>query len=209
MKLLSQRSALWSNHLLGNAPSIGLYGCLETDFTMIAVDCGLNYTPATLDDLLSKDKLFTNGDLLSDNTLDRAFPGKFKTVSYTGFNAAVIAAGVKSKNSYVILWIHTSSVPSHFVIAYNSSASYIADPWTGRVGTLSGYGGPSAVHKTTVVTHVPAVVPTPTPKPVPVPPPTPPTPKPIPPPAPIPDTSLQGLLVLLLNFFLLLTRKRG
>lgn len=194
-KILSQRAAAWAKHALGWGPrlgTIGAYGCLETDFTMILDACGYSFTPATLDDLLVAKRLFvkdstSTSDLLVDRTLDFAFPGRFATVSHSGFRADLIAAAVPSANSYIILWISTLSVPTHFVIAYSKDGKYIADPWTGAVGTLAGYGGPAAVHKTVVVTYIPVPpVPAPVPAPVPTPVPVPVPPTPVPDPAPVP-----------------------
>lgn len=217
MLLFSQRDPRWASHVLGWGPAlgtIGQYGCLDTAYAMVAYDTGKLYNPATLDELFTAKKLFVREstgtyDLLTDNSLDQAFPAVYKSVHYAGFQAAVIKDAVASKDKYVILFISTATVPSHFVIAYNTTASYIADPWTGKVGTLAGYGGPAAVKKTIVVQKLspaPAPAPAPVPAPVPVPP-APPAPTPIPPaPAPLPtppviepDRSFQGLVVALIN----------
>jgi hypothetical protein len=167
MLIYGQRNAAWSGHALGWGPAlgtIGQYGCLDTDFAMIAKDVGKAVDPASMDDLFTTNQIFVKEptgtfDLLPDNALDRAYPGEFTTSSITGFAAAQIATAVASPDTYAVLWISTASVPSHFVIAWNTSATSIADPWTGTTGSLAGYGGPGAVHKTLLVKHLSVPVP--------------------------------------------------
>lgn len=277
MILYSQRNPAWANHPLGWGPAlgtIGAYGCYDTVFAMISRDSGFGNDPANMDELFTSKQIFVREstgtyDLLTDDALDKAFPGRFSTSSYPGWRADLVAAAVPSPDTYAVLWISTASVPSHFVMAYNVAGTYIADPWTGSVGTLAGYGGPSAVHKTVLVKRlpVPVVVVVP-PVVTPPPPPPPPVPyvalskgiaiatdidltkvlaiaaswqtanpgkeldvwqgqnyikflppdpdaivKPVTLPVPsqpvmIQDTSFQGLLIVLINFFLKLTGKR-
>jgi hypothetical protein len=155
MNLLSQRNPAWSRHQLGWGPpgsTIGAYGCDLTCDSMIAWDSGLHYNPAQLDDIYTAKRLFVfdgvnDYDLLTDDALARAFPGYFKVATVAGYNAASISKAVGSKDTYVKLWISTASVKTHFVLAYSAGGLQIADPWTGAVGTLAGYGGPAAVHK--------------------------------------------------------------
>jgi hypothetical protein len=186
--LYSQRDVAWASVPCGWGPpdhnTIGEIGCLETDFAMIASDSGHTLNPAQLNQLLiSKAEYVSCGggdvdhDCLPDNALDIAIPGEYQTRHVSGFDSAGIGPAVNSPDTYVILWISTAAVPSHFVIAYSPDAATIADPWTGTLGRLAGYGGPGAVHKTTYVRHVPP--PPPPPPPVP-PPPGPPVPTPTP-----------------------------
>ena len=170
MQLFSQRDSQWAIVQLGWGPpgaTIGKYGCLLTCYAMVMNDAGLrfNQPPLSLDQLAISKQLFVKDpdgsgdfDLLPDNLLDLTFPGRFRTISYWGFPAATVAAAVRSQYSYAILWISTGTVPTHFVIAYTPDASQIADPWTGHVGALSGYGGQGAVHKVLVVTYIPPAV---------------------------------------------------
>lgn len=183
MQLFSQRDPAWANKELGWGPpgsTIGLYGCLETDFAMIANDSGHADNPATIDDQLIAAKLFIRDpdgsgdyDLLPDNVLDLLFGGAYQTTHVNAYDAAGIGPAVNSPDTYVILWIATAAVPTHFVIVWSADGKYIADPWTGKVGTLAGYGGPTAVHKTTYVKKLPAPAPVPAPSPTPLPVPTP------------------------------------
>lgn len=245
MQLFSQRDPRWAGHPLGygvNLGSIGNYGCFLTVLTMIAWDSfqDMHYLPSKMDELLAARKVFVSSgggtyDLLPDNALDRVWTARFQTRVLAGWQPAAVAAAVRSKDTYAVLWIHTAAVPTHFVIAYSADAHLIADPWTGKVGYLAGYGGPAAVHKVILVRKVqppapapapapaPPVGPLPSPGPVPAPPPPPPPPPPpeptpeppgqvVPPSVPVPpaveDASLQGLLVLLLNYWLKLMGRR-
>ena len=204
MILYSQRDARWASHALGWGPAdgtIGQYGCLDTVDAMIATDSGHVLNPAQMDEAFTAAGIFVREstgtfDLLPDNALALAFPGRYQVTSYAGYRGDLIKAAVPSPDTYAVLWISTASVPTHFVIAYSADGASIADPWTGTVGSLSGYGGPGAVHKTVLVKAIaapppvaPVPVPLPTPPPVPVPVPTPPVE--VPPvavnPSPVPD----------------------
>lgn len=189
MLLFSQRDPRWMNHALGWGPAlgtIGLYGCLDTVFAMIANDAGHASNPASIDELFTAKQIFVREstgtyDLLPDNALVRAWPDRFALVAdAAGFRADLIASAVPSPDTYAYAWISTAAVPTHFVLMYSKDARYIADPWTGRVGTLAGYGGPGAVHKTVLVKALPAVPAAPAPTPLP-------PPTPIPLPTPIPE----------------------
>ena len=199
MILYSQRDPRWAGHPLGWGPSagtIGQYGCLECDFAMIATDTGHTLDPPSMDAVFDAAHIYVHEpdgtyDLLPNNALALAFPNGYSATHYDGFQAAQIATAVASADTYAILWISTAAVPTHFVIAWTADAKYIADPWYGAVGLLSGYGGPGAVKGTLLVTHLHPAPPPPPPIPpviIPTPPPVPPPPIPVPdpPPPPIP-----------------------
>jgi hypothetical protein len=177
MKLYSQRDAKWKDHALGWGPhlgTIGMYGCFETTFAAILTATGHDFTPATLDELLTKKKMFLREqsgtfDLLANNTLDRLFPGEYKTSRATGFDAPGIGKAIPSPDTFTVLFISTGRVPTHFVLAWPPDGTRIADPWTGTVVSLAGYGGTAAVKETIFIRHF-----TPHPRPQPAPPPPPP-----------------------------------
>ncbi len=188
MILYSQRDPRWSSHALGWGPklgTIGEYGCLDTVDAMIATDSGHPLNPAQMDDAFTAAHIFVKDptgtyDLLPDNALALAFPGRYTVQSFAGFRGDLIKTAVPSAHTYAVLWISTAAVPTHFVIAWTADASAIADPWTGTAHALADYGGPAAVHKTVLVTASapappvpPAPVPVPTPPPAPAPPPQP------------------------------------
>jgi hypothetical protein len=193
MQLFSQLDPRWRNHALGWGPAlgtIGQYGCYDTVCAMIAREHGLWTDPLAFDLLCTARKIFVRDpsgtyDFLPDNALDLAYPGRFKTMIYGGWRGDLI----DKLKVFTYVHISTPAVPTHYV--WMIDRNQIADPSTGRLGSLAAYGGPSAVVKTYIVKGYPAPLPAPPvppqPLPAPLPPPvvTPPTPEPIPP-APIP-----------------------
>lgn len=163
MILYSQRDPHWANHPLGWGPALGTlgqYGCFDTVLAMIANDSGHQVDPASIDDLFTKGRIFLREstgtyDLLPDNALTQAYPGDYDEHSYWGWRGDLVAAAVPSPSTYAVLWISTQLVPTHFVLAYSADGRQIADPWTGRVGALAGYGGPNSVRKTMLLSRLP------------------------------------------------------
>ena len=153
MILYGQRDPRWANHPLGWGPALGTlgqYGCFNTVLAMIANDSGHPVDPAGLDDLFTAAHIFVREstgtyDLLPDDALPKAYPGDYTESSFWGWRGDLVASAVPSPNTYAILWISTTAVPTHFVLAYSADGNLIADPWTGRVGSLAGYGGPAAI----------------------------------------------------------------
>jgi hypothetical protein len=197
MILYSQRNPAWASHALGWGPAlgtIGAYGCLDTVDAMIATDTGHVLNPAQMDEAFTAAQIFVREatgtfDLLPDDALAKAFPGRYEVTSYTGYRGDLIKAAVPTSDTYAVLYISTAAVPTHFVIASSADGTHIIDPWTGTYGLLSGYGGPAAIHKTTLVKALATAPPVP-PAPVPLPTPPPPDPPPIvvPPVPPTPTT---------------------
>lgn len=223
MQLFSQRDPRWSAHPLGfggKPGTIGQYGCYLTDLAMICWDAfpDMHYTPDKLDAVFDQRKTYVRDstgtyDLMPAAPLDAVWPTRFKTLRYAGFQAALIASAVPSKDTYAVGWINNPAigVPTHFVIFASKDGKTIVDPWTGKYGSLAGYGGASAIHSTILVRKLAQAPPAPAPAP-PAPPPAPepvPAPAPEPDPAPLPtpeppapaavDASLQGVLVTLVN----------
>jgi len=169
--------------------TLGQYGCFDTVLAMIANDSGHPTDPAGMDDLFTSAHIFVRDptgtfDLLPDNALAQAYPGDYQETSYWGWRGDLVSTAVPSPNVYAILWISTAAVPTHFVLAYSADGRLIADPWTGAVGALAGYGGPNAVRKTILLSRLPRPAPPATPEPPANP--TPPPSEPVPPPAPPP-----------------------
>ncbi|HEV2415531.1 MAG TPA: hypothetical protein VGX27_12035 [Candidatus Dormibacteraeota bacterium] len=193
MILYSQRDPRWSNHALGWGPAVGTlgeYGCLDTVFAMIANDSGHPIDPAGMDETFTSGQVFQREptgtfDLLPDDALARVYPADYRADHYWGWRGDLVAMAVPTPNIYAVLWISTSVVPTHFVLAYSANGTLIADPWTGRVGALAGYGGPGSVHKTILVTRLAP----PPPQPVNPQPASPPPPQPTAPPEPVPVPS--------------------
>lgn len=203
MLYFSQRDPHWSADELGWGPpgsKIGTVGCDETCDAMVAHDAFADLafiTPRTLNlaYIAARDYSYSSGgdyDLLTDNALAKLWPSRFSVTTVWGYDQARVDAAVRSSDTYVKLWISTASVPTHFVLA--AGGNLIIDPWYGKIGYLSGYGGPKAVRKMIFVKKLPPVaapVPAPAPKPAPVPVPVPvPTPIPTPKPVPTPPASV-------------------
>lgn len=211
MILYSQRDPRWANHALGWGPALGTigeYGCFDTVLAMIANDSGHPVDPAGIDVLFTNARVFVREpsgtfDLLPDNALAELFPSDYQASTYWGWRGDLVAMAIPTPNIYSVLWISTAAVPTHFVLAYSADGRLIADPWTGQVGALAGYGGPGAVRKTLLVTRIPTPpapppspstapspqttpTPVPTSSPPPPPNPTPPPIEPVPPPVPPP-----------------------
>ncbi|MFI4977549.1 MAG: hypothetical protein ACHQC8_02560 [Solirubrobacterales bacterium] len=188
-QFFSQRDPQWKDHLLGTGPSratIGPYGCNEVCDSMIAWNTGHQLNPAQLDDLYVAKGLFGSsggGDftLVDRDALARAFEGEYTEWYVAGYDEAAVVAAVADPNTYVKFWIVNPAigVPTHFVIAGDGSGSTrrLADPWTGGVSSLQGYGGTAAVAGMIFVRHHPLAPPLPAPTPTP----------PIPAPAPVPE----------------------
>lgn len=159
---------------------------------MIANDSGHPNDPASIDDVFTNGHVFLREptgtfDLLPDNALAAVYPADYQSIAYWGWRGDLVAMAIPTPNIYAVLWISTASVPTHFVLAYSADGRLIADPWTGRVGALLGYGGPGAVRKTLLITRLPRPAPPPSPPPASVPPVPPPAPvEPVPPPPPPP-----------------------
>lgn len=154
---------------------------------MIANDSGHPTDPAVIDDAFTNGHVFlpeSTGtfDLLPDNALAAAYPSDYSSAAYWGWRGDLVAMAIPTPNIYVVLWISTVSVPTHFVLAYSADGRLIADPWTGRVGALLGYGGPGAVRKTLLITRLPHPPQPPSQPPAPV--------EPAPAPTPVPSGSL-------------------
>lgn len=150
-QIFSQRDPRWARHALGSgAGELGPYGCFETCFTMVAYDAypDMKWTPDVMDDKLWASGVFHGTDLLPDNALDQAFPGRFASHTEYGWNQAHINAAVASADTYAIVCMHDAAVgvPGyHFMVIY--SPSTVADPWWGRVMGDSGWGLPNSAVK--------------------------------------------------------------
>jgi len=84
-RIYNQRDNLWVSHPLGTAEgaTIGLYGCLITAWASKACYYGHRITPDSLNDIFTRQKLFADGDYVSnDNDLQQVFPDVQYVQSY-------------------------------------------------------------------------------------------------------------------------------
>lgn len=135
-----------------------------------------HYNPAGLDDLFTSRHDYVQGDLLTDAALANVWPSRYSWRRVAGFDGAQFDAAIASADTYVYLGL--AGPGTHFVLGYGKGPNYlIADPWTGKVGTLAGYLNTGwhvtdmvFVTKHTVVPPPPPITPpAPLPKPTPVP----------------------------------------
>ena len=166
----SQNDLRWKNHVLGYGPAlgtIGAFGCVNTVKAMIATFAGYPTNPAQMDEAFTAKKIFTRDptgtyDFLPDNALALLWPTRFKFVgSYAGLRSDLIKTALPTPDTYAELHISTKTVPTHrvWVIGGTSTNWTIADPWDGKVKSLSAYGGAVAVSKTILTKELPQPVP--------------------------------------------------
>src|SRR5258708_22105262 len=137
MLIYSQRDPRWSGHALGWGPAlgtIGQYGCFLTDLAAIAQDSGHPETPASLDDLLTGLKAFVRDpsgtfDLLTDNALEVAFPGRFSSVAYGGFNPPPAPPAGPRKDTHPVFGICTPPRPPPLPIPPGAPRPPLPRPW--------------------------------------------------------------------------------
>jgi hypothetical protein len=150
---VSQNDPRWKGSPLGTKGTIGLYGCLENDATMVANYYGKTETPLTLNDKLTKNGGYANG-----NQFVWAVFAKLYGLKYSGqwsnqnqltqdqMNAirAAIAKGYP-----VFLQIDTvpttSALDEHWILATgwddNSPDDLIVqDPWDGAKKRITTWG---------------------------------------------------------------------
>jgi hypothetical protein len=189
MQIDNQCNPQWAGHALGyvSPGTICQYGCLLCVLCDIAYDSfgDMHYTPDKLDGVFQAAGIFEKDstgtfDLLPNDALDRVWPGRFKTETYSGFRADLVKAAIPTPDTYVYYWVHGYSpywkvvVATHYVHGWSADGAYIGDVEGGVVRALSAYGGPANVGQTVLVKRLPQ-----TPAPIPAPPaPTPPPPAP-------------------------------
>jgi hypothetical protein len=152
----SQRDPRWGDHqlgFLGGDSTLHNYGCYVTCFAMVASYFGRPHTPATMNALLKEKRLFVQGNLVTDGTLEAAIPACVYglSISYADGPADLdrLARILEQPENAVILEVDFNpsqvGVQTHFVLAVSSFPAdgrvTITDPWTGTVRNLAdGYG---------------------------------------------------------------------
>lgn len=137
---------------LGNSNvTIAGYGCAITSLAMLCEYCGIHVTPPQLNQWLTNNNGYANGNLVVWNAIDRFTGGKVKY------------QGIKTPTEYpciaeVDLIPQNSQFDQHFVVALDKYVC--ADPWEKRVRPLSDFGGVKSFR----IYSLPAVV-NPTPQP--------------------------------------------
>jgi hypothetical protein len=171
----SQRDPRWRNHKLGYGPALGTigeYGCFDTTLAMVATWAGWKINPAQMDEaLVAHGGIFQRDptgtfDYLPDNALARLWPKRFAWMgSWAGLRSDLIGPALRTPDKYAMLFIHSATVPMHFVpLVGGSSKNWkIDDPWDDVVKYLNNSYGAGSISKTIIVRALKPVVKPPAP----------------------------------------------
>lgn len=155
-KTFSQQDPAWRNETLGSKGTIGAYGCLETDATMVANYYGANETPATMNQKLKDNGGFSDGSNIGKGNLlvwgaiasifGLKYSGKFSNDNLlTKANMDQIR-GALDKGFPVLLQIDTvpstSQKDEHWILAigYDGDDLIVQDPWDGATKRITSWG---------------------------------------------------------------------
>lgn len=149
-KTFSQNDSRWKNATLGLKGTIGAYGCLMTDATMVANYYGADETPLTLNEKLKANGGYSGGNLFVWGAFAKLFALKYS--GQFSNDAALTKAqmdqikGAIDKGYPVFLQIDTvpatSGLDEHWVLAigYNGDDFIIQDPWDGGTKRITSWG---------------------------------------------------------------------
>lgn len=141
--ILSQRDPRWASQRLGtvDGTTIGGYGCIITCMTMLANYYGHNLTPANMDDWLTDNQGYVQGNLYRNDAFHREFSDCFfdNIVFCTAVPAPIdqIKAYL-SKGMPVVVMVDfdhdlNDGIQTHFVLVIGEENGdlIINDPWYG------------------------------------------------------------------------------
>ncbi len=138
----SQRDARWASHPLGTRSTIGANGCLMTCASMVANYFGHASNPLQLNDWLTNNGGYLDGNLFLWAAIERLYPDmKFDGFVYNP-STQLIRAAIQSGTlpiMYVDFDDSTPLIEMHWVLGIGVTGAdvLIADPWTGTIGKLS------------------------------------------------------------------------
>lgn len=149
----SQNDTRWKGLPLGTKGTIGLYGCLENDAAMVAVYYGKNETPITLNDKLTKQGGYANGNQFVWGVFAKLYglrySGQFSNdTALTQEQMNQIRAAI-AKGFPVFLQIDTipatSALDEHWILATGWDESspddlIVQDPWDGATKRITSWG---------------------------------------------------------------------
>ena len=149
-----QRDPRWAGQRLGtvDGSTIGQYGCYVSSLAMVAKYYGHDVTPASLDDLFTNGKFYNNGNLCSDDILQKVFADcKFvRAYNYpnTPADLNLLKTLISDLTISVILEVDfnynpADGIQTHFVecVDCDGTKVTIADPWYGGIVDLSVHYG--------------------------------------------------------------------
>lgn len=147
---LSQRDQRWANQRLGtvNGITIGSHGCIITDMCMLATYYGHPILPNQIDDILTNQHMYYDGDLFVNNSITRIFPDiKFDKVVFCETTQAPIAEIKKYLDQgkpAVVALINQGIRHYVLVIGYEGDRIFCNDPWQGdQVAINDRWGNPA------------------------------------------------------------------
>ena len=146
----SQNDPRWKGSLLGTAGTIGAYGCLETDATMVADYYGSNDTPLTLNEKLKANGGYSGGNLFVWSAFAKLFglkySGQFSNDEALTKNQMDQIRSQIDKGYPVFLQIdtvpQTSALDEHWILAidYDGDDFIVQDPWDGSTKRITSWG---------------------------------------------------------------------
>lgn len=151
-QIYSQRDSRWATQRLGtvNNTTIGDYGCYVTSMAMVASYFGNSVTPSELDDIFTNNKWYSDGNMMVDNNLHKAYSDIIYKSSLDFSSVPADLSKLQQLNSdvntLVILEVDFNpsqiGVQTHFVVCVDCDGIKvtIADPWTGTICDITKYG---------------------------------------------------------------------
>ncbi len=146
----SQNDPRWKNATLGTLGTIGAYGCLENDATMVADYYGANETPLTLNDKMKANGGYSGGNLFVWGVFAKLFglkySGQFQSSALLTKAHMDQIRSALDKGFPVFLQIDTvpstSSLDEHWILAvdYEGDDFLIQDPWDGATKRITSWG---------------------------------------------------------------------
>lgn len=181
--ILSQRDPQWASQRLGTVDetTIGGYGCLVTCMTMLANYYGHNLTPADMDNWLTDNQGYVQGNLYRNDAFGREFPDcSFDSVTFcTDIPAPLNQIDYYlSQGKPVVVMVDfdhdpTDGIQTHFVLIVGKDIAgnyFINDPWYGDQVYLIARYGENQAQAINQINFFSGPVTQPTPQPIVVPP---------------------------------------
>lgn len=146
----SQNDPRWRDAQLGTKGTIGAFGCLMTDATMVADYYGANETPLTVNEKMKNNGGYQGGNLFVWGVFASLFglkyPGQFSNPGPLTTGQMSQIKGVIDKGYPVFLQIDTipasSQLDEHWILAldYDGDDFIIQDPWDGATKRITSWG---------------------------------------------------------------------
>ncbi|QLG69749.1 MAG: hypothetical protein CH104c_0518 [Candidatus Woesebacteria bacterium] len=147
----NQNDPRWKNSPLGTKGTIGQYGCLMCDGTMVVNYYGFRETPLTMNEKLTQNGGYDKGNLLIWSAIPRLFAGLKYSGKWSNDNPLTQAQmdqirSAIDKGYPVFLQIDTipstSGLDEHWILAigYDGDDFIVQDPWDGAEKRITSWG---------------------------------------------------------------------